>query len=214
MRALQSVSLRTSALEPLDSEISRVCHCLLFPASYSVVFRVCQLWGCNNLVLVRLPDNQVGSKLDPRWSEPRRVVRRLTNGVTYEIRSLDTGASSDVHILRLSAFRPYAATMPVPTAPDTAVPPTVPDAIAATSPCAADAPPNDDDDDDDDWWDSSHPTQRTASPTVTRTRPRSPDRPASPRLRRHVSPGRASTSDAAHQRLLDLLCPSTRGALP
>src|SRR5271156_2758240 len=49
VRALQSVSLRTSALEPLDSEISRVCHCLLFAASYSVVFRVCQLWGCTSI---------------------------------------------------------------------------------------------------------------------------------------------------------------------
>ena len=36
------------------------------------------------------------------------MVRVLSNGVTYEVRALDTGRTSTVHAQRLCLFRPYA----------------------------------------------------------------------------------------------------------
>ena len=155
-----------------------------------------------DLVLVRLPDHQIGSKLDPRWSEPRRVVRALSNGVTYEVRSLDTGALSVVHVQRLSAFRPYAELpqdeSPAPSSAQTATHP------QSSTPAEPPRSPQDDDADDD-WCGDYSPIFQS------HVRQRSIEAPIPSSRRRCMSPAGRDPA-AARQRLLDLLCPSARVA--
>ena len=150
-----------------------------------------------DLVLVRLPDALVANKLAPRWSEPRRVVRQLSNGVTYELRSLDTGHLSTVHVQRLSLFRPYPPYGPPhepPSRPPTRASPPV-DTEPATRDTAAYPPLSDDGDDAiwTDWSDCpprapvlSSPPSSPAGSGCSLVRSRSPDLAGSPLRRPRV----------------------------
>ena len=178
-----------------------------------------------DLVLLRLPDNQVTNKLAPRWSEPRRVVRRLSNGVTYEIRSLDTGDVTVAHVQRLSAFRPYGAQsspQQEQPRPDSALP-TVGDAEPKECTVTTDTDDDECDDEDAVWREWTDGTVEAAEPELATTptsvrrhrliRPRSPDQDELAPHRAY-EPTTERSKSAAHQRLLDLVCPSKSGYSP